>query len=478
MGRDVPGVGGELAAAWIANRFSEIGLVPAFGDSSFTQEFPLLAAVLDTENTWLQIAAPSWSIELKWGDGFFIFPRRPVSFDTTFSGVYAGYGISAPELNRMDYSDDTKDKAAFVHEGAGDLPPHRAGKHALAPFKAAAAERAGTGMLVIMTPSEKGDQFPPENLVDKIENSHKELPDLPGAVPDFPVVFINGGKLHTKAGISQSIEKLLSSHFLAAQQADDLVVRLSVVFRDYRECHGLNVSGKIKGLTDEFVLLGAHYDHLGKAGLDQNGNPVFYPGADDNASGVTGMLEICRGWSEETNLDRGLLVVAFGAEEDGLIGSRYFADNLPVNRGQIKAMLNLDMIGREGFATMSDAHTPGKKPDPDFAVAYYSGAAPRLHELIRDAGHQVALNLEIRPVNRFPFSDAGSFHSAAIPTIHLFSGFHSQYSGIDDTVETISFIKLSKMVLLARHLMINLSQEPGDIEFDPSIIIQHSGMKY
>lgn len=110
-----------------------------------------------------------------------------------------------------------------------------------------------------------------------------------------------------------------------------------------------NIIGYIEGsdpkLKDEFIVLGAHYDHIGWY-MKDSVTKIIYPGADDNASGTAGIIEIGRMLVQNRNLlKRSVLIIAFDAEEMGLIGSNYFIKHLPVDKSKIKGMMSVDMIG-------------------------------------------------------------------------------------------------------------------------------------
>ena len=140
-------------------------------------------------------------------------------------------------------------------------------------------------------------------------------------------------------------------------------------------------------------------------------------------------------------------------------------------------MVNLDIIGSRGYAGMRAARSHRSEPDPDYAAAFYSGASPRLRDILRGARDIGDLKLDLEPVNRFPFSDAGSFQNIQVPTISLFSGFHPDYSSLSDTPDKLDYRKLARMVLLTDRILVNLIEEPAPIGFDPSIHVT-GGMKY
>ncbi len=472
-GRNVPGPMGDSTAHWLVQRFREINIQPAMGDTSFLQTVPLVEALLDTDITSLTISGSDWIQEFWWGEDFYIFPKRVASIDTILNASFCGDGIVSEDLGRDDFGKTAANTAAVV------LPhgPREAGRQRLAPFKAAAAQRAGAKMLLIAYPIWNGHSWPPNDLDDKIEAVRHYRSDLPNAIPSFPVIYLNG-YLMTRhiAGGDPYQEWEDDPEF--ARAISEVDVTLKVDYCNRRIAHGYNVIGKIDGTVDEYVIVGAHYDHLGivtesetsDSSVASTGQMSYFPGADDNASGVAGLLEICHRWAERDITGRGLIAVAFTAEEDGMLGSQWFVDNLPVPREAVTAMVNLDMIGRRGFANMRDVYRGDAEPDPKYAGAYFSAASPKLRDVLRAASDYVDLNVELQPVNSFShFGDAGPFHEAQVPTVHLFSGFHNDYHTPNDTIDKLDFEKMSLMVDLADALLVNLSHESDRIDFNPEI---------
>ena len=146
--------------------------------------------------------------------------------------------------------------------------------------------------------------------------------------------------------------------------------------RDIRTVH--NVAAYLPGETDEYVIIGAHYDHLGLGGQnslapDQFGTP--HPGADDNASGTAGMLELARYFSSHPKHKRGFLFLAFSGEELGLLGSAYYVNHPELPLEKAAAMINLDMIGRVQDNKVSlerhrHRHEPYSRPIDEIAPKY------------------------------------------------------------------------------------------------------------
>lgn len=454
-GRDVPGETGDKTAEWIANRFDQLDIEPLFTDGSYLQEVPLISGIVDTQNTVFMIN----NKPLKWGNDYYVFPRKLDSLDVELSAAWCSYGLQTAELGRADF-EEANGKAALVMSGSGDVPRDLAGRHALTPFKAASAERAGVKMLLVNYSSSSPTDWPPGEIANKISDLDRLIIDLPESKSDIPVIYLNASSVLPILMIRQDSEP---------QNLDQVKVRLVLKFTRLESHHGFNVAGMIRNTRPGYVVLGAHYDHLGTD--PETG--YYYPGADDNASGIAGLLEICRELTENRSKDaRSIIFTAFTAEEDGLLGSMWFVNNFPIQKTEIFAMINMDMIGRRGSGNMRELNSDDTG-DSLYVGLFFSGAAPGLRNVSRSAADLSDLNAEINPVNSFAhFGDAASFHDVQIPTIHIFSGFHRDYHSLHDTVDRLDFNKMGKIVSLSSQLVTNLSEEAGDLPFDPSIQVK------
>ena len=192
-----------------------------------------------------------------------------------------------------------------------------------------------------------------------------------------------------------------------------------------------NVVGYIEGndpvLKNEYIVLGAHYDHLGLGGPSSKSdkkNTIHY-GADDNASGTSALLEIAEKIaSQKQQLKRSVLFIAFGAEEQGLLGSKYFVENPLIPLSNIKLMINMDMVGR-----MND-----KKH------VYMGGAGtfPDGVNFMKTLGKSLSLN-PIVHAGSIGGSDHVSFYKKGISVLGMHTGGHPQYHTPEDTVDLINF---------------------------------------
>jgi Zn-dependent M28 family amino/carboxypeptidase len=207
---------------------------------------------------------------------------------------------------------------------------------------------------------------------------------------------------------------------LARHQTADLNAKLQ---EEKQTVH--NVTGYLPGGTSEYEVIGAHYDHLGLGEQDSLAPSqlgTVHPGADDNRW-VSGVIELARHFTVRTDRKRGMLFTCFTGEEEGLLGSEYMADHLPLRSSETVAMINLDMIGRLRGGTVYVGGT---------------GTGLGFNALVQQAGSHVGLNNDLSESGVYGASDHTSFTAKRIPTLFFFTGLHSDYHKPSDTWEKIN----------------------------------------
>jgi len=225
-----------------------------------------------------------------------------------------------------------------------------------------------------------------------------------------------------------------------------------------------NVIGWLEGsdpeLKHEFVVLGAHLDHLGTRG-DQ-----VYPGADDNGSGSTAILSVARAMAENpVRPKRSVLFIWFAAEEIGLVGSRYFTENPTVPLDNCICMLNCDMVGRH---EETDEETAEENIDTIHLIGSQKGDTA-LHQLILDANRHVGFQFEYDQESVFGRSDQANFWRKGIPVAFVFGGFHPDYHQPTDKPAKISYEKIASAARLFYLAIFNLAEHgPLNLQLDQS----------
>ncbi len=211
-----------------------------------------------------------------------------------------------------------------------------------------------------------------------------------------------------------------------------------------------NVIGVLEGegpKKDEIVIVGAHYDHLGRGGLGSlmPGSHEIHNGADDNASGTVSVLELARRFGHRGKKPpRKLVFMTFSGEEEGLIGSAYYVKNpvFPLNR--TIAMINLDMVGR-----LKD----------DKLTVYGIGTAPHWEKLLKKLAPSHQLHLILKPEGFGP-SDQSSFYGKKIPVLHFFTGTHPDYHRPTDKWPKINITGMDRIVDLIEQVVSDTDESP------------------
>ncbi len=219
-----------------------------------------------------------------------------------------------------------------------------------------------------------------------------------------------------------------------------------------------NIAGVVEGSDperkDEYIILGAHYDHLGYE--LKNEERVVFPGADDNASGVASIIELGRYFAQNPHLlKRSLIIVAFDAEESGLIGSEYFVNNSPVPLESIKVMFSMDMVG------MYEANQGVELKN----MASLEGGV-RLAEEVAD---QQSIQISKTAQNIQRRTDSAPFERKGIPAIHVFTGTNSPYHKPGDTYDLLDYEGMYKINSLMKELVAELSAK-DKLEPVPAVV--------
>jgi hypothetical protein len=453
----------DLAAEYIATEFKRAGLKPGAG-STFLQRFPVVAYESDPKGNRLTLERQGKTGELRPGDDFrggfwrALHIKAPV--------VFAGYGITAPEYAYDDYATiDARGKIVLIfdHEPQ-ESDPHSVfngtghTRYANSRVKVENAQRHGAlATLMVSEPLRKHrgafEIVPSQGQ--KLRASAPRQAIEEDAIPLFQLSDQAAVELlkptgKTPADLQSAIDRELkpSSTPLAGS-----IMELSTAVEKMRRGKSANVVGLMEGsdpaLRGETVLITAHYDHLGK----QNG--YLYAGANDNASGTVGVMELARLLTAGSPRPRrSLLFIVFGSEEEGLLGSYYYVARPLRPLATTRAVLNLDMIAR------NEEHIPQSRGvveisadtsnEVNLAGVFYS---PELRAAILKANQKTNLKISDKfdrdhDLNVLFRCDHFPFLLHDVPAVWLFGGFHPGYHEPSDTVDNLNFAKLEKVVRL------------------------------
>ena len=232
--------------------------------------------------------------------------------------------------------------------------------------------------------------------------------------------------------------------------------------------HSRNVIGVVEGydpkLKNEYVVIGAHYDHLGTSYLKRDGEDqlqIFY-GADDNASGVATLVEVAKQVAAQHYVFRRSVIFAlFGAEELGMVGSWYFLNRSFSEVDNIVAMINLDMVGRSGRDNRLQVYTADANIELMGIINTLSGRA-----------------LSIAPdqtyTDYFP-SDHRNFYEKGIPSVMFTSGVHRDYRTVRDTPDKLDYSQMARLAEYVYSMALELSDRDARIAMNPMQQPQQKG---
>jgi hypothetical protein len=425
-GSGAPGL--EKAAEYIARQFKSLRLQPVFGGSYF-QPFPVTTDARPGPKNSLTYIAGSEKKALEIDQDY-----RPFTFSDsgTVSGplVFAGYGITAPEQKYDDYANiDVKDKIVVIlrHEPQeNDDKSVFSGRlltdHAQFWSKAANAKAHGARGVIFINdrPNHPGDG-------DELERSMRAGVPTNAGLPFIQVKVAVAEKWFAAAGkdlnrIVEGIDKDLKPESFAFADTLRIQARTDIkrIVKPVR-----NVAAYLPGETDEYIVIGAHYDHLGlgehsSLAPAQMGKPHL--GADDNASGTAGMIELAHWFTGQPKQKRGVLFIAFASEELGLLGSRQYVDHPALPLKQAVAMINMDMIGRtrDGKVYVGGTRT-----------------SPALRALVDEVLPRHNFKVDAPGGMEADSSDHVSFMTKQVPSLFFFSGLHGDYHKPSDTWDKI-----------------------------------------
>jgi aminopeptidase YwaD len=429
-GRRTGTKGATEAARYIASEFLRLGLKPLANatakgsESRYLQQFPYVAGVKLGKANAFSFGNDKLQPDTDW---------LPLGFSSSAKVegglVFVGYGITASELNHNDYaSANATGKIAIALPGTPDgANPHgRFARFEPVRWKAVAARNAGAKALIVIA---RETNFKDDRLT-------KLAYDNMAGDAGLPVIVVSreaADRLFKASGVSLSqLEQSATSRSLTGE-----VSLTTDIVRN--EVPAYNVIGMLEGsdplLKKETIIIGAHYDHLGRGGdgsLAPNPGDIHY-GADDNASGTAGVLELARLFTAQNpKPKRTIVFMAFGGEEEGLLGSNYYVNHPLLPLANTVAMINMDMIGR-----MKDRRL----------VIGGVGTAKEWRDIMA-ADTEKPFRLTLNE-DGFGPSDHSSFYAKQIPVLFFWTGTHNDYHKPSDTFDKINYddeVLILKMV--------------------------------
>ena len=430
-GRGSGSPGLTKAAEYIAGQFSRAGLKPMGANGGYFQSFPIA--------TEARVSGPNtltWTVSGGGGGEPHAVAEgdlEPAAFSAsgTVRGrvVFAGYGATACEYGYDDYAGvDVRGKIVVIlrhepqeYENSRAFEGRIYSEHSQIFRKLLTAKQRGAAAVLLVndTVNHSGPDVP-EKLTSLPSPGGAGIPFAGLRASVLEQWFREAGKdfAATQARIDKTLEPQ-SFEFSA-----DIQLELQISVQAETRMIS-NVVGYLPGETDEYLIIGAHYDHLGTGqqySLASNQTGTVHPGADDNASGSAAVLALARHFSSLPKMRRGILFVTFAGEEIGLLGSTWITQHPVMPIRNATAMINMDMIGRmRDHSLIVGGVTSGE------------GMRARVEAVAK----HFPFELQMGGQAVYGSSDHTAFTSHQIPVLFFFTGLHADYHRPSDTPDKI-----------------------------------------
>ena len=447
-GRKTGTPGDSLAAIYIRDRLAACGLVPLSGDGF--QRYGVTDKVTEGEKNYCAVNGTEFKLSADF---------MPFSFSGNSGldaeAIFAGYGfnISNDSLEWNDYK-NINVKGKWVLILRGDPEPEKS-VSGFVPFnsdrdKALLAKDMGAAGVLLVS----GPVFDEEDSFEALSSGDYsvELPALriKRALADFILK-----KSHST--VTDLENRLIKTHKTASFVTGTKVNAGSEIIREKSATRNvvMMLPGEDEQLKNEYLIVGAHFDHLGMGGPGSSSRAVdtvgVHHGADDNASGVSEMVELAEKFAlTKGSHRRSMIFAAFSGEEMGLLGSKYFAENPGIDLSKVNAMINLDMIGRlKGTSSLQIGGV---------------GTADDLKELVTGLADTSLIKLTFSDSGYGP-SDHSSFYGKNIPVLFFSTGAHLDYHTPSDTWDKIDYSGMVAISNLVFRIAEKLANSDNRLKF-------------
>jgi aminopeptidase YwaD len=493
-GRRTGSPGANDAAHYIAGEFSRLGLRPATqtarapktrGEalSRFLQRFPYVAGVQLGKGNEMALSTDgaATSNNLRVGEDWMPLGLSSNARIENTPATFVGYGLTVSGLKYDDYATaHAAGSIAIALSGTpdGDNPHGPFARYEDVRWKAIAARNAGAKALIVLAREENFKD-------DRLSLLHY---DNSGGDVGLAVVGISRQALQRVLELPASslsdIEGALRHQMLTSVGLHNVSVAMAIDLVR-QEVAASNVIGILEGsdanVKSEALVIGAHYDHLGRGGegslAPREGD--IHHGADDNASGVAGVLELARIFTAQPKPRRTIMFIAFSGEEEGLLGSNYYVNHPLVPLTNTVAMINMDMIGRMknknliigGIGTAEEWRSmmDGANIMQAVTVIANGGSAQATSGLPNTLPQVVASNgrtvVSSDPAKQFQLtlnddgygpSDHSSFYARQIPVLFFWTGTHDDYHKPSDTADKINYEDEARVLTFVARIVRNI----------------------
>ena len=435
--------GSKDVISYLIRQFKSFGVKPGGENGSFVQPFNITDGIELGKNNSMIIDGDSLVTEQDYMPLWFS-GNETVSASAVFTGY--GFSINEKEIKWNDYSGvDVAGKWVIVMRHS----PERNNQHSLyAPHsglhkKMLIARDRGAIGIIYVSQIEDDDLYP---LKYRAGFSNAGIPAIHLSNEMADKLFKVVGQ--TRKNIQNKMNKSLKTISFKLPVTINASVDLNPIQTRAANVVGLIQSGNRK-YRNEYVVIGAHFDHLGMGGTGTGSRKPdttgTHSGADDNASGTSGLLEVAHKLvSQKSRLKRSIILLGFDAEEKGLLGAKYFVDNPLFDLNKIVAMINLDMIGRMKDSSVTVGGV---------------GTSPLFEPLLKkeSIGRNFTLNMT-KP--GYGPSDHAAFYTKDIPVLFFFTGFHNEYHTPEDSWKLINLKGEKDILDLVYDITFQLSRLP------------------
>jgi aminopeptidase YwaD len=450
-GRLTGSAGDSLAAVYIRTELSSYGFKPLAGDGF--QRYKVTSKLVAGQENSLSVNE-SFLAQDKDFTPFAFSSNSGLIAEVVFAGY--GFDINGDSLKWNDYKDvDVKDKWVLV------LRADPESEKSMTPFlpysgdrdKAMTAKDMGAkGILLVSGPA-----YDPQDNFDALNSG-----DFSVDIPAFRIKREVADMILSKSGKKTAdLEKTLNqarkplsfdTHTVVSGKAE--IIREMNTTRNVI----MILPGEDTALQNEYVVIGGHFDHLGMGGPGSGSRAVdtigVHHGADDNASGIAMMLELAQRIAHTPGSHkRSIICLAFSGEEEGLLGSKDFVDNSPIDLTKVNAMVNLDMVGR--------------LQETNILQVSGVGTADGLRDLVASVNDTARLKLAFSDEGYGP-SDHSSFYGKNIPVLFFTTGAHLDYHTPSDTWEKINYKGMVEVAEPVYKLIGKVSNSPERLKFRES----------
>lgn len=454
-----PGTNGDiLARQYLSREFQKYGLKPE-GDSAYIQRFDMNNGVKAGKLNSLKFSGLDGTVNVDGKD----FTPLSISSNGKAEGrlVFAGYGIKADVQNYNDFSDKNGNEInvegkvivimryspTYMNTSNDKFSAYESFRAKLSVIK----ELKPAGIIIITPPDNNSNE---DDLME-IGN------DLVRQNSGIPIINVRrsliASMMSARGYYLNSIVNDINTNFKPnCFEFPDVTAEFNVDLQDDIAKTG-NVIGLLEGsdpvLKNEVIVVGAHFDHLGYGGSNSmysGKEKLIHHGADDNASGTAGVLELAQKFSSDKNkIKRSILFLCFTGEEEGLIGSSYFTQSKKFKEFNIVAMINMDMIGRlkDNKLILNGTGTS----------SYW---IPEIEKLNKTYNFSISMSPD-----GFGPSDHSSFYAKNLPVLMFFTDLHGDYHKPSDTYDKINSDGEAKVVRMVYDMAYDIVNEQTKPEF-------------